>query len=81
MNSVPTLQSSAIAKFKPEQLNDLIAEMERRGFKSFRRIIENDLARYNTSIPKMINFNLDYTGWWRCPHYVEAYTIRPHLRN
>ena len=81
MNSVPTLKSSAIAKFQPEQLNNLIAEMERRGFKTFRGIIENDLARYNTSISKMVNYNLDYAGWWGCPHFVEAYTIRPHLRN
>ena len=80
MNSVPTLKSSVIAKFEPERLNALITEMERRGF-NFRPIIVNDLARFNTNIEEMTNYNLDYAGWWGCPHRVEAYTIRTYLRN
>ena len=78
MNSVPTLKSSAISKFAPGQLKPLIKEMEKRKF-NFEHIIVNDLAKYNTNIDKMINFNLDYGGWWGCPHRVNAYTICPHL--
>ena len=79
MNSVPTLKSSAMAKFKPEQLEELIKEMERFGY-DFRPIIVMDLAKYNTSIREMKNYNLDYAGWWGCPHRVEAFTIRTSLR-
>ena len=78
MNSVPTLKSSAISKFAPGQLKPLIKEMEKRKF-NFKNIIINDLAKYDTTIDKMINFNLDYGGWWGCPHRVNAYTICPHL--
>lgn len=78
MNSVPTLKSSAIAKFTPQQLKPLIKEMEKRKC-NFKNIIINDLAKYGRTIEWMVNFNLDYGGWWGCPHRVEAYTICPHM--
>ena len=78
MNSVPTLKSSAIAKFKPEQLKDIIMIMEAKNCK-FNTIIRNDLKKYDTSLDFIINFNMDYDGWWGCPHTVAAFTINPNL--
>ena len=78
MSSAHSLKSLVISKFDPEQMRNLIHVMEKLGY-DFKIIIESDLAKYNTTIDFMDNFNKDYTGWWGCPHRIAAYTIKPEL--
>ena len=80
MPSVHSLKSIVISKFYPDQMEEVITIMEKRGY-DFKTIIDMNLQLHNITVEKIVNFNRDYDGWWGAPYRIAAFTTNPELHS
>ena len=72
MSSVNSLLITCITKFYPDQMLQIIGIANENGYDfSF---IEQEIAKHNTTLEAMNDFNREYEPWWGLPHIIAAYT-------
>ena len=73
MPLVNSLLSICIAKYHPNQMMQIIEIADRNGYDF--NFIEQNVAKFDTTLEKMNDFNRRFEPWWGLPYRVAAYTI------
>ena len=72
MPSANTLLSICIAQYYPDQMMRIIETADKHGYDfSF---IEQNIAKFNTTLQEMDDYNKRYEPWWGMPYKVVAFT-------
>ena len=70
---VRSLLLTTIGNMMPEEVLRFIAEQHQLG-RDFETPIRLALRDYDYTLEQMVNFNLDYGGWWGLPGPVSVFT-------
>ena len=75
MNNNPKpLKLLALVKCMPDRLKATLLHMERTRGQDYMTPVVMMLDEYNVTLDQMIDFNLDYGGWWGLPGPISKFT-------
>ena len=69
-----SLKLLSLVKCMPDRLKATLDHIERTRGQDYKTPIALMLAEYNVTLDQMVNFNLDYGGWWGLPGPISKFT-------
>ena len=74
MNNPKALKLLALVKCMPDRLKSTLIHIEQTRGQDYRTPVDLILSEYGVTLEQMIDFNLNYGGWWGLPGPISKFT-------